>query len=164
MVDGKKRHRISLVDCQPFQRFEENFGRVQREFFLGPVWPDDELRFRAARHVFLKYSVRIVQVGDNDCEAGEIIRQRLVEGAVPGEETGERAGVNRANLVYRSASECQLRDVRIAQHLQMRLGKLPPQRREHRQRQNEVANRAAADNENFAVVPIHGLKSIVSAF
>jgi len=39
MVDGKERHRIGVVDRQLFQRFEENFGRVQREFFVGAMRP-----------------------------------------------------------------------------------------------------------------------------
>ena len=91
MVDGKKRHRISLVDCQPFQRFEENFGRVQREFFLGPVWPDDELCRRATTHIALKNFIGIVEVGNDQREAGEVSGQTFVKLAIASEEARQRA-------------------------------------------------------------------------
>ena len=90
MVDRKKRDRIGVVDCQPFQRFKEDFGRVQREFFIGAMRPDDELCFRATSHVILEYSVGIVQVGNDQREAGEVTGQTFVKLAITSEEARQR--------------------------------------------------------------------------
>jgi hypothetical protein len=44
-----------------------------------------------------------------------------------------------------------LRDVRITEHFELRAGKLLPQRRKHRQGEDEIADCAAADHENFGL-------------
>ena len=90
MVDVKKRHRISVVDCQPFQRFEEDFGRVQREFFVGAMRPGDELCCRATPHIALKNLIGIVEVGDDQREAGEVIGHIFVKLAITSEEARQR--------------------------------------------------------------------------
>ena len=51
-----------------------------------------------------------------------------------------------------SARECHLGDVRVAEDFEAGFGKMPAQRRQHRQREDKVPNGAAADHENFAFV------------
>ena len=150
MVDRKKRRRIGVVDRQPFQGFEKDFGRVQGEFFIGAMRSCDELRFRAASYVLLKYSVRIVQVGDNYCEAGEIIGQTFIQRAIARKEAGQCPRFDGFHGVCEPALQSQLRDVRVTEYLQARIRELISQRREHRQCQDEVSDRAAADDEDFA--------------
>ena len=90
MVDGKERHRIGVVDRQLFQRFEENFGRVQREFFVGAMRPDDELCRRATSHIASKNFIGIVEVGNDQREAGEVSGQTFVKLAIASEESRQR--------------------------------------------------------------------------
>ncbi len=47
--------------------------------------------------------------------------------------------------------------MRIPQHLEVRPGKLTPQRRQHRQGEDEVADGAAPNHENLALVLAHRL-------
>ena len=128
MVDGKKRHRISLVDCQPFQRFEENFGRVQRSRFVRAMRSGDELRLGTTRHVRLKNCVRVVEIRNDQGEPGKIFLQRFIQNPALREEACQRAGFKGSNLIYQTARERQLHDVWIAEHFQPRLRELLPAR------------------------------------
>ena len=59
------RHRIGIEDRQSLQRFQQGLRRVQIQFFIRPVRAFDELRFRAARDVFLKDTVGIEEKGND---------------------------------------------------------------------------------------------------
>ena len=42
-------------------------------------------------------------------------------------------------------------EVRVAEHFEVRAGKVPPQRRQRWQRENKITKRTAADDEDFAL-------------
>src|SRR6266576_6913655 len=109
----------------------------------------DELRERTTGHVSLENFIRIVEVGNNDVELGEVIREFGGQFPVARKEARQTARLNRLCPIHQPARERQPHDVRVAENFEMRPGKLPPQRRDGRQRENEITDRAAANYENL---------------
>src|SRR6185312_7945567 len=144
------RHRVGDKNRQSLQRLQENVRGVAFQLFIRAMRSGDELRRRAALNVLLKNSVRIVEKREDQDEPREVIRQLRVEAAVAREKAGHRAGLDGTHFIRQSAGLGQLRDVRITKDFEMRVRKLSAQRRENRQRQNEIADGAAADDEDFA--------------
>src|SRR5947209_22998 len=110
----------------------------------------DELRARATADVGLKNPVRIVEIGDNQIELGKIVDEVRLEFAVTGEKAGQRSSFDGLHPIDQPASEGQFGNVRVSQDFQKRLGKVLPQRRDRRQRKDEITDRAAANDQNLA--------------
>ena len=117
---------------------------------IRPMRRDDKLRRRATGDVRLKNFVRVVQVRDDDVEPGKVIRKVRGELAIPSEETGEAPRLDGLHPVHQSAGQRQLDDMRVTKHFQMRLRKLPAESRDGGQRENEIANRPATNDEDSA--------------
>ena len=118
----------------------------------------DELRARATADVVLENLVGVIQVGNDQIEVGEIVRQLLGQFAATREKPGQRAGFDGLRLVGQAAGQGQGHDVRIAEHFQARLGKLPTQRGHGRQGQNEIPNGAASNDQDLAAEGFHKLR------
>ena len=67
------------------------------------------------------------------------------------------------DFVAKPARERQTCDVRIAKNLDADIGKIIPQCRQHRKRQNEVADRPTANNQDFTTIGGHVMPDIVMA-
>src|SRR6266496_127862 len=100
----------------------------------------DELAVLAAAHVRLENPIRIVKVGNNEVELGEVIHEFSGQFPVARKEARQTARFNRLRPIYQTVRDRELHDVRIAEDFEMRMGKLPAQRREGRQRENEITD------------------------
>jgi hypothetical protein len=118
--------------------------------FIRAMRPDDELPRRTPLHVRLKNLIRVVEVGNDDVELGKVIAQVFGQFPVPREETRQAPRLDGLHAIHQTARLRQLHDMGITQHFEMRLGKLLSQRGEGRQRENEIPDRAAANDEDFA--------------
>ena len=116
--------------------------------FIRTMRTHDRLGLRNPRDVLMKNPVGIVKIRNDDRKTIEY--SAGWNRASRGRRNQPVLAINRTNLVDQTADESQLSDVGIRENVQARLRELLPQRAEHRQSQNEVANRAAADDKNFA--------------
>src|SRR3954466_12532623 len=107
-----------------------------------------ESRGTARPDIRFKNSVGIVEVAQDQIEIREVVAEIEWELGVRGEEPGERSGIQRANRIGVKAFMRQSDDVRNAENLKVRGRKPVPQQFDRRQREDEVANGAAADNED----------------
>ena len=144
-------HGVGVEDGETFERLEEDFRGVASGGVVRPVRAGEELRFRPGGHVRLEESIGIVEVGNNHGEAGEVLAPFLGEGATAREEARERTRLDGAHGVGESPGDGELGDVRVAEDFEVRLRELPPECRQHRQREDEVADGTAADDEDFIV-------------
>src|SRR5207302_119130 len=142
-------------DCQPFERLEINFGRVQPAPFVWPMRAFDELPARAAAHIRFENFIRVVQIRHHQIEFGKIIREVLGEFAAPGEKARQCSRLDRLGAIHQPAGYCKLDDMWVAEHFQVRFRKLPPQGSYGRQRQDKISNRPAAYDQNFAAERTH---------
>src|ERR1044071_7707029 len=132
---------------------------------FGTMRPLDKLSGRAAADVGLKDLVRIVQIGKDQIEFRKVVGHVFRQGTIAREESRQPPRLNRPRLVDQSAQARQLNNMGIPQHLQVRLRKMLPQRRQRRQRQDEIPNRPAANYQNLALKWVHaarGAQNLVS--
>ena len=92
--------------------------------------------------------IRIVEIAENQIEAAEIIAQIEWKLRVPGEEPGERSVFNRSDGVGVKSLIRDDRDMRVTKDLDTRLWMGSAQCFQRRQGQNEIAKRAAANDED----------------
>src|SRR5262245_47400835 len=112
----------------------------------------DKLAVQTFVDVGFENLVRVVEVRNDDVELGEIIAQVFRQFSVTRKKSGQCARLDRLHSIHQSASERELCDMRVAQDFKMRVGKLIPQRSENGKRENEISNRAAADDEDFSLL------------
>ena len=62
-------------------------------------------------------------------------------------------------FIYQPARLRELNDMGVAQNLEVGFGKLTPERRDGGQRQDEVANRATANDQDLAAPRFHSANS-----
>ena len=150
VLESQLRQRVGVEDGEALEGLEKDFGGVERLGFIRSVRAREELRLAASLHVLCEEAVGVVEVGDDDVEAGEVVAHRVVEVAPIGEEARERAGFDGTDGIGEAAVQGERGDVRVAEDFEMRVGEPPPQRREHRQREDEVPDGSAANDEDFA--------------
>jgi hypothetical protein len=88
---------------------------------------NDKLCFRATRDVFSKDPIGIIKIRDYDGKAFEEHRKLGIDRTISSEEAGQGSRFDRSNFIHQSARQSNLRDMRIPQNFQMRLGELLPQ-------------------------------------
>jgi len=154
---------VGVKDGQAFERLEIDFGGVQAASVHGPVRSGDEIGAGAEGHIRPENAVRVVEIGDDDIESGEVADEFGGQPAAAGEKAGEVGGFNGLNPVDQAARQGQLGDVGIAEDFQVRGGELPPERGDRRQREHEVADGPAANHQQFALARIHRRKGFGEA-
>ena len=92
--------------------------------------------------------IRIVEIGENQVEAAEIIAQIERKLLVSCEEAGERSVFNRSDGICVKSFIRDDRNMRITKDLDSRLWMGSAQCFQRRQGQNEIAKRPAANDEN----------------
>jgi len=98
--------------------------------------------------VLFENLIGIVKVADDQIEAGEIFAELSGQLGVAREETRQCARIERANGIGIEASLSQRRDVSGPENLQMRARKPITQQLDRGQGEDEIADRAAADDED----------------
>jgi hypothetical protein len=100
-----------------------------------------------ALQVALENLIGIEEVADNQVEPGEILGQMIGQFGLAREKARERAVFDRADGVGVKAFVRERRDVRVTENLDMGIRMRIAQSFDRRQRQDEVANRSAADDK-----------------
>ena len=102
----------------------------------------------ALSQIVLENLIRIVEIAENQIEAAEIISQLGWKLPTSREETGERGVFNRSNSIGVESFISDGRDMWVTEDLDpcSRMG--IAQRLQRRQSQQEIAKRAAANDEN----------------
>ena len=115
--------------------------------FGGPT-----IRFRtpARRRLLKKICLGIEKVADDLLKAAEIIDQLGSKFALAAEKAGERSVFDRTRGIRVSAHLGERDDVFVAENLEMSGGKRIAQQLDRGQREDEVANCAAADHQDAA--------------
>src|SRR3954469_25428532 len=126
-ADRKSRNGISIENSKPLERFQINFCRGQNDVLLWSVRSGNKLPRRATGHIFLKDLIGIIQKRNDNIELGEIIHEVLSEFAIACEKSCEGARFDRLDAISQPGCQRKLSDMRVTQHFQMSLGKLPPQ-------------------------------------
>jgi hypothetical protein len=111
----------------------------------------EELPVAATPDVFFEDLIRIEQITHDEIEAAEVVDQLSGQLTAACEETRELTSFDRPNRLRVEAILRQGGDVRISENLEVRLRKTISQKLDRRKRQDEVADRAAANHED----PIH---------
>src|SRR5262245_42852716 len=103
-------------------------------------------------------SVRVVEITDNQIEAGEVIGQFPRQLRVTSEKSGERRIFDRLHRLGIEPIFCKHCNVLVAENLHMGLRPRVTKRFECRQGENEIADRTAADYQNavHAIYCSHG--------
>jgi hypothetical protein len=154
-VEFKLRHVVGIENCEALEGPEVNLGGMH---FFGFVWSmraDDELGGGAAGDVGFENIIGVVEIGEDDIEFGEIVREVLGEDSAPGEKTGEGARFDGLHAVDEAGGLGELDDVRVAEDFQVGVGKLTAQGGDRGQREDKISNRAAANHENFSASRLH---------
>src|SRR5207249_2947306 len=146
---------VGIEDGQSLQRAQEDVCCVQTSLFIRAMGSGDELGLGTSPDIRLKNSVRVVEIRNNDGETGEVFLERLIQISNSGEEAGQWTGFDGADLIGQTTSQRQFGDAGVAQQFEPGLWKLPPQRREHRQRENEIADCPATDHQNSPLRSVH---------
>jgi hypothetical protein len=110
--------------------------------------PGDEGRGSALPKICLKDSVRIVEVAHDQIELCEIRRELARDLGMRSEKSGQRSGVQGADVMGVEAFIGERDDVGDAQDFKTRGREAIAQQSERGQRQDEIANGAAADDED----------------
>ena len=118
-------------------RARDDFGGAAQDF----------LRTASSQIVF-ENLIRIVEIAENQIETAEIIAQIGWKLRVSREEAGERSIFNRPNGIGVKSFICDGREMRVTEDLDPRPRMSIAQRFQCRQSQNEIAKRAAANDED----------------
>ena len=84
-------------------------------------------------------------------KAREVLPRRIIEITHVGEEAGQRARLDGPNRIGEAAVQRERGDVRVAEDFEVRARKLPAERLKHGEGQDKIANRATANDQNFAL-------------
>ena len=120
---------------------------------LGAMRPRNKLGLGDAGDVVAEDLIRVVEIGEDDVEAGEVFAQRRIEFPAPRKKPRRSPGFDGTDFVDHARVFGQGGDVRIAQHFEMGLGKLFSQRGQRGQGEDEIADGPAANDQDFA--PAH---------
>ena len=101
-----------------------------------------------AAQVGLEKTVGIEEVADDLLKAGEIGHEIRREHGARDEEAGHRPILDGARGIGVGAAFGEGDDVAVAEDFEMRGGKIFAQQSDRREREDEIANRSAADDEN----------------
>lgn len=115
------------------------------------MWSGNELRLGATTDIFLKNSVRIVEIRNDDIKAIKVVGERFVQFPAPSEKTCQSTGFYGTHAIDIPCEFGQSGDMRIAKDFDVRPRELFAQGGECRKRQDEVTNGATANNEDFAL-------------
>lgn len=140
---------IGVKNCESLEWREESFGGVEIGIFVGAMGACDELGAGGACDIGLEDFIRIVKIGQDEVETPEVGGEIGIQIAVAGEETGQGPGFDGSQLVDPFRGE--LSDVRIAEQGQVSLGKLLAEGGDGGQGEDEIADGAAADDQNAAL-------------
>lgn|ERR1041385_5731603 len=128
------------------ERSRELEGSVFAVVELGR--PREENRGAARANIRFKNFVGVVQKTQDEIEATEVIGQFRRQLGVSREKWDERSGFNRANCIRVEAFVSERGDVFRAENFEVRVGKTIAQQFYRGQRQDEIADRAAADDQD----------------
>jgi hypothetical protein len=112
----------------------------------------EEGRGSAMADVCFENFVRIEQITQNEIETRKVIDQVCWKLTAASEEPGERRGIERANGVCIKPFLSQRRDALGAEDFQMRAGETIAQQFDGGQRQDKIADGAAANNQDAVQV------------
>jgi hypothetical protein len=98
--------------------------------------------------VVLENLIRIEEVTDDKIEAREIFAERSWQFGIAREETRQRARIERARRIGVEAFFSQRGNVPGAENFEMRTWKAITEQLDRGQGEDEIADRAAADDEN----------------
>ena len=149
-LEGQARHVVRIENCQSLERLKIHSGSMEKILLIRPMRSGNELPHRTTAYVGLKNLIGIVKIGDNQIELGKIIRELFRQLAIARKKSSQCPRFDGLNTIHQPSGQRQLHDVRIAQNLQMRLGELAAQSRDGWQRQDEIADGSAANNQNLA--------------
>ena len=115
-------------------------------------WSRDEQRVAGHADIRFKNFVGIVKKAQDQFEAREVIGQLHRELGIPCEKSGERSEFQGADRGGVETLFGQHGDLFGAENFEVRLGKSVPQQFDRGQRQDEIADRAAADDQDAVQV------------
>ena len=95
--------------------------------------------------------IRIVEVGNDDVEVRKVRLHFGGQLPVARKEGGQTAGLDGPGAIHEPSGHGELRDVRVAKHFEMDVGKLRANRSDGGQREDEITDGAAADDEDFGL-------------
>ena len=101
--------------------------------------------------VRLEELVGIVEVGEHEIEAADVVHPRRIEHGARHEEGAERTAIDRAHgIEIETARACDgIGQGGMAEKLDVRIGPALAQQPQRRQRHEQIAQRAAADDQDF---------------
>jgi hypothetical protein len=140
------RRRIAERKTEQLKRSRQLEGGVLAVVELGRS--RQELGGATTPHIRLENPIWIVEVAEDQIETGEVTRQLHRQVAVSHEKSGERAGFNRATLVCVETFFGQRGNGFRAKYLEMRPGEAIAKQFDGGQRQDKIADGAAANDEN----------------
>src|ERR1041385_9205654 len=115
--------------------------------FIRTMRRREKLRSRTSADVRSENQIGIVEIGNDEIEARKKIAERRGESASARKETRQRPGLDRTHFVSAAGEFGQAGDVQIAEHFETRFRKVLSQCSNRGQRENEITNRSAADDE-----------------
>jgi hypothetical protein len=135
-------------------RLDAKLGQWTRELH-GSVFgrcefprTENQIFYSAPAEIRLKDAIRIVKIAHDQIEAGEIIREVRRQFRIFREKTGEWPVLDGTDSFRITAVLGEPDDMFVAEDFQVHAGIRLAKRTQGRQRQNKIADRAAADNEN----------------
>ena len=93
-------------------------------------------------------AIRIVKVREHQVEVADVIHPPWIEHSARSKERAERAVIHGADRVEVVALQGNLRDARMAEHFDVRIGPALTQQTQGGKRDDEVTQGAAADEQN----------------
>ena len=137
---------VVCLDAKLGQRARELHGSVfgRCEFARA----ENQIFYSAPAQIGLKDAIWIVKIAQDQIEAGEIIREVRRKFGIPREKAGEWPVLDGTDSLRITAVLGERDDMFVAEDFQMRAGIRFAERTQGRQRQDKIADRAAADNEN----------------
>jgi hypothetical protein len=128
--------------------------QLERRMFaiVEAGWSRKERRLAASADIRFENLVGIVKITQDQVKAAEVIAQLCRQLAISDEKSGERARFNRPDRVRVEPFFAERGDVFDAQNFQARARKTIAQQLDGRQREDEIADRAAADDQNAVQV------------
>ena len=112
----------------------------------------DEIRRPSRAHISFENLVGIVKKTQDQVEAREVFGQFHRQLGIPREKSGKRCGFQRANRDCVEAFFGQRGDVFRAEDFEVRVGKLVPKQFNRGQREDEISDGAAANDQDAVQV------------
>ncbi len=146
---------VGIKYRQSLERLEIHLRSMQPGSLIGAVGSLDKLCAGAKPNVGPEDPVRVVQVGHHQIELREVIREVRRQFATASEEPGQGSSLDGLNPVDQAPGERQLGNMWVAENLEVSLRKLPAQGGDGRQREDEVADCPATNDQNLALGRVH---------